>query len=93
MENDIILRKLEKIEQYIVGTKKVLNADELSAYTGFKKSYIYKLIHKKLIPYSKPNGKMLFFDREKVDLWLLTNKYNSSAEIEEDLFRYTSKRR
>ncbi len=93
MENDIILRKLEKIEQYIVGTKKVLNADELSVYTGFKKSYIYKLIHKKQIPYSKPNGKMLFFDREEVDLWLLTNKSNSSAEIEEDLFQYMSKRR
>lgn len=70
MENDIIFAKLEKIEQYIVGTKKVLNLEDLSLYTGFKKSYIYKLVHKKLIPYSKPNGKMLFFDREKVDIWL-----------------------
>lgn len=46
-----------------VRTKKVLNVEELSIYTGFKKSYIYKLVNKKVIPYSKPNGKMLFFDR------------------------------
>lgn len=92
MENDIILNKLEKIEQYIVRTKKVLTVEELSVYTGFQKSYIYKLVHKKVIPYSKPNGKMLFFDRDKVDLWLLTNNSNTNAEIEENLLQYLSKK-
>lgn len=87
MEKDIMLNKLERIEKCIVGTKNILNVEELVAYTGFKKSYVYKLVHKKIIPYSKPNGKMLFFDRSKIDLWLLTNKSNSSAEIEENLFQ------
>ncbi len=92
MENDIILDKLEKIEQYIVGMKKVLNLEELSVYTGFKKSYIYKLVHKKVIPYSKPNGKMLFFDREKVDLWLLRNNSKTNDEIEDRLLQHLFKK-
>lgn len=67
MEKEIILRKLNQIEKYIFGLKPILNVEELSDYTGFKKSYIYKLVHSNLIPFSKPNGKLFFFDRQKID--------------------------
>ncbi|WP_449401362.1 helix-turn-helix domain-containing protein [Chryseobacterium wanjuense] len=39
------------------------NVEELADYTGFSKSYIYKLVHSNIIPYSKPNGKTLFFEK------------------------------
>lgn len=46
MENDeIIIHKLNRIEKHIFGLKEILNVEELSDYTGFKKSYIYKLVH------------------------------------------------
>ena len=73
MENDLILHKLNRIEKFMVSLKDILNVEELSEYTGFKKSYIYKLVHESKIPYSKPNGKSLFFDRKKIDQWLLSN--------------------
>jgi excisionase family DNA binding protein len=50
---------------------RVLNIDELCAYTGYAKSYVYKLINAGTIPYSNPTGKKLWFDREKIDLFLL----------------------
>ncbi|WP_312195213.1 helix-turn-helix transcriptional regulator [Epilithonimonas vandammei] len=80
-KNEIILYKLSRIEKYIFGLKEILNVEELSDYTGFKKSYIYKLVHSNLIPYSKPNNKVLFFDRKKIDDWLLSNSSRSLAEI------------
>lgn len=81
MQDEIILHKLDRIEKYIFGLKGILNVEELSDYTGFKKSYIYKLVHNNLIPYSKPNNKVLFFDRNKIDEWLLSNSSRSLAEI------------
>lgn len=78
----MILYKLNRIEKYIFGLKDILNVEELADYTGFKKSYIYKLVHENLIPFSKPNGKVLFFERKKIDEWLLQNAQKSKGEIQ-----------
>ncbi|WP_246022135.1 hypothetical protein [Epilithonimonas xixisoli] len=41
--NEIIIHQLNRIEKHIFGLKEILNVEELSDYTGFKKSYIYKI--------------------------------------------------
>lgn len=93
MENDIIIQKLNRIEKFIFGLKQILNVEELSDYTGFTRSYIYKLVHTSQIPYSKPGGKVLFFERKKIDLWLLQNSSKSNSEIEaEALLHVRSKK-
>lgn len=92
MENELILHKLNRIEKYMVALKPILNVEELADYTGFKKSYVYKLVHENLIPFSKPNGKVLFFDRKKIDDWLLNNKYKSSEEIEREAIEFSNKK-
>ncbi|MGO1242624.1 AlpA family transcriptional regulator [Sphingobacterium sp. JB170] len=92
MENEMILIKLNRIEKYMVALKPILNVEELADYTGFKKSYVYKLVHENLIPFSKPNGKVLFFDRKKIDDWLLNNKYKSSEEIEREAIEFSNKK-
>ena len=56
-----------------LSTKKVLNLKEVVEYTGIKKSTIYHYTHTKKIPHSKPTGRAVFFDREKIDRWLLKN--------------------
>lgn len=93
MENELILLKLNRIEKHIFGLKAILNVEELADYTGFKKSYIYKLVHTNSIPYSKPNGKILFFDRGKIDEWLLSNSSISKDEIEQEAIEYALKKR
>lgn len=62
--------------------KKVLTLDEAILYTGFKRSYMHELTSTRRIPHSKPNGKFVFFDREKLDAWLLQNPVRTKAEIE-----------
>lgn len=52
--------------------KPFLTFAELVNYTGFAKSYLYKLTMQGKVPgASKPGGKKLFFDKQKIDLWLL----------------------
>ncbi len=52
--------------------KRIMTIEELSEYTGYKKSYLYKKTMSGLIPgSSKPGNGRLFFDREKIDRWLL----------------------
>jgi len=62
--------------------KTILNLTELSVYTGISKSYLYKLTHYGKIPYSKPFGKLIFFDKNDVDSWLLSNKQLTSTELD-----------
>ena len=69
-------KELEQIKTLLLSKKNVLNINELSHYTGYSKSYIYKLTSRNAIPYFKPSGKSVFFDRMEIDVWLLKNKHS-----------------
>ena len=71
----------ERLEKLLLAKKNVLNIKELSEYTGYSISYIYKLTSRNAIPYFKPSGKAVFFDRMEIDVWLLKNKH---SQIKDD---------
>ena len=73
-------KELEQIKTLLLSKKNVLNINELSDYTGYSKSYIYKLTSRITIPYFKPSGKSVFFDRVEIDTWLLKNKHRQVKE-------------
>jgi len=90
----LILEKLDYLEQLIIANhKEILSVEELEKYTGFKKSYIYHLVHFSKIPYSKPNGKYLFFQKSEINEWLLKNKYLSDDQIQEKARKYVLKKK
>lgn len=91
--NEIIIHKLNRIEKHIFGLKAILNVEELSDYTGFKKSYIYKLVHTNSFPFSKPSGKILFFERKKIDEWLLKNSHKSNDEIQQEAIEFSLRKK
>jgi len=82
-------QKLDKIERLLLSNKKVLTFEEACEYTGIKASYMYKLTSSQSIPHSKPNGKVIFFDKEKLDNWLLQNETKSKTDIENKALSYT----
>ncbi|MBD0333282.1 MAG: DNA-binding protein, partial [Chitinophagaceae bacterium] len=57
--------RLAAIEKAIAANKKALTFEEGCRYTGFAPSYMYKLTSGGIIPFSKPFGKTIFFDRDK----------------------------
>ena len=73
--NEEIKKELKEIKDLLLIKKNVLNITELTTYTGYSKSHIYKLTSRNLIPYFKPSGKAIFFDRMEIDIWLLKNKH------------------
>lgn len=62
--------------------KRILTLEEVSEYTGMSKSYLYKLTSSQRIPHYKPIGKLIYFEKEELDAWLLQNRVSTSDEIE-----------
>lgn len=89
MDNLLILERLGRLEKLLIGNKEVLTFDEACDYTGISRSYLYKLTASGKIPHSKPNGKMLFFEKKKLVNWLLQNKRKSPQDIEAEALAYT----
>ena len=72
--------RLCNIETLLLSQKKVLNFDEVAAYTGLSKSYLYKLSSTGGIPCYKPQGKLIYFDKQEIDAWLLQNRKATNQE-------------
>ena len=82
MDNFLILERLDRLERLMIANKEVLTFDEACDYTGISRSYLYKLTAAGHIPHSKPNGKLIFFEREKIVRWLLQNQRKPVPKIE-----------
>ena len=79
MDNTMIEVRLKAIEESLNLNKKVFNTTDLHRYTGLSKSTIYKLTSTGKIPHNSPTGKIIFFDKDEVDSWLLSNKNESAV--------------
>jgi excisionase family DNA binding protein len=77
-----ILQRLTNIEYSIQGQKSVLNVLEATQFLGIKRSYLYKLTSTGRIPFYKPLGKLIYFNREELEAWLQRNRRQSIEEIE-----------
>lgn len=75
--------------------KKVLTFSEACEYLGLKPSYAYKLTSAGTLPYSKPNGKKIYFEKEKLEQWMLSNPHPGSDErtVEAATYLTTEKRK
>lgn len=64
---------MDELKVLLVSQKTVLTVDDLATYTGLAKQSIYKLTSKHLLPFSCPQGKVIYFEKAKIDKWLLKN--------------------
>ena len=88
MNNLLIFERLDRIERLLTISKEVLTFEEACDYTGISRSYLYKLTASGNIPHSKPNGKMIFFEKKKLNAWLLQNDRKSNDEIKAEALAY-----
>tara|TARA_R110000765_G_scaffold360274_1_gene450554 strand:+ start:1402 stop:1689 length:288 start_codon:yes stop_codon:yes gene_type:complete len=93
MDTILIFDRLDRLEKLLTAHKEVLTFEETCDYTGISRSYLYKLTSSGTIPHSKPNGKMIFFEKRKLNNWLLQNNRKSKADIEKEALRHTLKNR
>jgi excisionase family DNA binding protein len=83
MDNLLMIdSRLKNIESLLLSQKTVLNFDEVAAYTGLSKSYLYKLTSTGGIPCYKPQGKHIYFNKQEIDQWLLQNRKATTRELD-----------
>lgn len=86
---DIILAKLEAIERNsLLAAKNVLTIDDVAVLTGMSKSHLYKLTCSRQIPFYRPNGKLVYFDRQELEGWLKQNRVTTQEEAEQQAIAY-----
>jgi excisionase family DNA binding protein len=88
-----IRSRLQRIEGLLLQKKKVLNFDEAVAFTGYSKSYLYRLTASGNIPHYKPSGKVIYFDRVELEKFLLSGKVKSREELDQEASNYLLKNR
>jgi excisionase family DNA binding protein len=92
MAKNIYLRLMEdirdKLDESTRRHKQILNVDDLAAYTGLSRSYIYRLCSKREIPHYKIKGRSVFFKRSEIDKFLLSNPVATLDQLKQ---QYTGK--
>ena len=85
----IMQEQLNKILIYsLLAAKNVLTLDDVALLTGLSKSHLYRLTCTRQIPYYKPNGKQIYFDRAEVEAWMKQNRVMTQQEAEQRAAAY-----
>ena len=88
VETTTLLAKLDQIEQLLlqqnVTAKQVLSFKEACAYMNISPSFLYKQTSSRAIPHSCPNGKMLYFEKQELDAWMLRNPQKTVYDIHQN---------
>ncbi len=88
METRSIEERIEQLENLMYQCKNVLTFDEAARFLGFSKSYLYKLTAGNRIPYYKPQGKMVYFEKAALEDWLRQNPVKTDSQISQDAEKY-----
>lgn len=90
-----ILKEVQELKKLIFEQnmlqKEVLNFNEAAVYLEVSHSHLYKLTSTGTIPAYKPNGKKLYFNRQELNTWLLSNRQASVSDIEEEVSQFKLK--
>lgn len=84
MNTDLVIAKLDQLQQNLMLQKEIFTAEEVAAYTGLKVRYIHNLVGQRAIPHYKPRGKMLYFKKQEIMDWLLRGKIATNEEAEQE---------
>lgn len=77
-------KRMSILEDLLIPAKETLTLEEAAEFLGIKRSSLYKMTHEQTIPFYKPNGKMIYFEKSDLLEWIRQNRVSSDAEITEE---------
>lgn len=87
-------KRLDEIKRLtLLQTKKALTVEDVANLTGYSKAYVYKLTSEGRLPYYKPNGKAIYFDRDEIERYMLSNRVDAVADSAQMAAAYCSRTR
>ena len=85
VDNETLLLKVESqehrievLENILNVAKEVLNLEEASLFLG-----ISKMTHKHELPFYRPNGKLIYFEKTELLKWMRQCRVKADSEIKE----------
>ena len=83
-----IEERIEELESLVYASKNVLSFEEACKYLNLSKSYLYKLTSAQMIPHYKPQGKMIYCEKDALEAWLRQNPVKTQAQISQEASNY-----
>lgn len=74
--------RVRSLENLCFKAKEVLNLEEAALFLGISRSMLYKLTYANKIPFYKPAGKLIFFEKCHLLEWVRQSKGISEEEAE-----------
>ena len=90
IDTETLLLKVEShehrigiMENLLRDAKQVLTLEEAALFMGISKSSLYKMTHRHELPFFRPNGKLIYFEKAELLKWMRQNRNMSEAETKE----------
>lgn len=77
-------RRISLLENLMYEAKQILTLEEAAAFIGVSRSQLYKLTHLHVIPYYKPSGKLVYFEKSELLSWIRQNPVKSQKQIDDE---------
>lgn len=79
---DNLIQRITVLENVILAAKEVLTLEEAAIFMGVSRSTLYKMTHNNVIPFYRPNGKLIYFEKSVLLEWMRKNQVMSKEQIE-----------
>ena len=76
-------KRMEAVEDILDNAKEVLTVEEASRFMDIARSSLYKMTSDRSIPFYRPNGKMIYFEKADILAWMRRNRTVSQEEVNE----------
>lgn len=67
--------------QLIEKSLRTFDSKDLAPYVGYSRTFIYKLISKKGLPFHNDEKGIIYFLKDEIDLWLIENKKGRGVSV------------
>ena len=67
-------KRIEAVEDILNNAKEVLTVEEASRFMDIARSSLYKMTSDRSIPFYRPNGKMIYFEKADILAWIRQNR-------------------
>lgn len=78
-------KRMDAVEDILDNAKDVLSVEEAARFMDIARSSLYKMTSDRSIPFYRPNGKMIYFEKADILEWIRKNRvmpvmYNEDKE-------------
>lgn len=67
-------KRMEAVDDILDNAKEVLTVEEASRFMDIARSSLYKMTSDRSIPFYRPNGKMIYFEKSDILAWIRQNR-------------------